>query len=583
MKDTDKNNISATVGQDTQGNSNEKANIYVIDEPQESVAGISTEIESGVSSGEEIMSNAVKGKRTLPKGAHILYLVIAGLAFVAFTVVFLFFPRTTYSELEKRDLASFPDMGKITEKPAELTAEISQWFSDSEPFRDSFMTLSMGIRDALRYSLGSDEEMVSFRPAAQMADASGDEDDEDDYVSNPLAEAGDHPMANENAKIANAGIVIVGSGEKVRALMAFGGGEKAGKSYIELVNEYADAFPSAHIYALVAPLATEFYLPDKAAEVSRSQRAPIEYIRQNLSHKARFVDAYSALAAHVNEDIYLRTDHHWAPLGGYYAAREIARTAGVPFRELDSYDKHVVKRFVGSMYGYSKDISVKNAPEDFVYYTPRGLDYKTTYITYNTNKDYQIVSESKPHEGKFFHHFKDGSGSAYLTFMGGDQHLVKVETGTPGNRRLMIIKDSYGNTLPGYMFYSFSEVHVVDFRYFKRNMAKYVADNRITDIVIAFNIFNACNRASISKVRNFLTQSSGNFAPAERHSDVKAPDGQQSHEPAPAPVNADKTAAEKAVTEKPVEKPVKETVTDTVVSPPPVIDPEEPATENQRR
>lgn len=482
--------------------------------------------------------------RSMPKGAYILYIVLAGIIFLIFTAVFLFFPRTTYSELEKRDLAAFPDMNKITENPAELTAEISQWFSDSEPFRDELMTLSMNIRNSLRYSFGSDEEKISFKPSATPADASDGDNGEDDFISNPLVEAEDKPMANENAKIANAGIVIVGSGDKVRALMAYGGGEKAGTSYIELINEYADAFPNARVYALVAPLATEFYLPDKAAKVSKSQRAPLDYIRRNISGKARFVDAYSALAAHVGEDIYLRTDHHWAPLGGFYAAKELARTAGVPFRELDSYDRHVVKNFVGSMYGYSKDISVKNAPEDFVYYTPRGVDYTTTYVTYKTNKDYQVISESKPHTGKFFYQFKDGSGSAYLTFMGGDQHLVKVKTSTPGNRRLLIIKDSYGNTLPGYMFYSFSEVHVVDFRYFRQNMAKYVADNQITDIVIAFNIFNASNRASVNKVKKFLTQSGNSFA---------APDNRNSEKSATAePKNEVKKPAETPV-ENPVE------------------------------
>ena len=81
---------------------------------------------------------------------------------------------------------------------------------------------------------------------------------------------------------------------------------------------------------------------------------------------------------------------------------------------------------------------------------------------------------------------------------------MKVRTSTPGSRRLLVIKDSYGNTLPGYLFFSFSEIHVVDFRYFTRNMKKYVADNGITDIVIAFNIFNAYGSAAPSKIKRFL-------------------------------------------------------------------------------
>lgn len=450
--------------------------------------------------------------------AHTLYIVIIAIIFIALTVVFVFFPRSEYSELEKRELAKFPDSNLLSENPSGYTAAISQWFSDSEPYRDKFMTLSMQLRDMMRFTGTNPEDAISFKPAATSSESSASE------IDNPGDPEG-NPLADENAKVGNAGIVIVGSGDKVRALMAFGGSEKAGTSYIGLINEYAEKFPGVNVYALIAPLATEFYLPDKAAKVSRPQKPMIEYVRDHISPKAKYVNAYDALAAHTLEDIYLRTDHHWAPLGAFYAARQLAKTAGVPFKELDAYDRHVVHKFVGSMYGYSKDIAVKNAPEDFVYYTPRGLDYTTTYITYNTNKDYQVVSQSKPHTGRFFYSFKDGSGAAYSTFMGGDQHLVKVQTGTPGSRRLLIIKDSYGNALPGYLFYSFNEVHVVDFRYFKENMRDYVANNKITDIVIAFNVFNACSSSAAEKVKKFITQPAGNFSaptPAVSHNEDKS-------------------------------------------------------------
>ena len=78
---------------------------------------------------------------------HTLYLLVVGMVFLAFAFVFLFMPRSTYSELEKRDLAEFPDIKMIKENPSRFTSEISQWFSDSEPYRDIFMTVSLKIRD----------------------------------------------------------------------------------------------------------------------------------------------------------------------------------------------------------------------------------------------------------------------------------------------------------------------------------------------------------------------------------------------------------------------------------------------------
>ena len=66
-----------------------------------------------------------------------------------------------------------------------------------------------------------------------------------------------NPLANENAKIETSATIVVGKGENVRALMVFGGSAKSGKSYAEMLNYYADQLPGVHIYALVAPLATE--------------------------------------------------------------------------------------------------------------------------------------------------------------------------------------------------------------------------------------------------------------------------------------------------------------------------------------
>lgn len=70
--------------------------------------------------------------------------------------------------------------------------------------------------------------------------------------------------------------------------------------------------------------------------------------------------------------------------------------------------------------------------------------------------------------------------------MGGDSRTVKVTNtgGTPG-RRLLIVKDSYGNAVASNLFGSFEEVHVADFRYYPHSLIDYIRDNKITDFVIA--------------------------------------------------------------------------------------------------
>ena len=443
------------------------------------------------------------------------YIALFGLLFAAFAVVFNTFPRSTFSELEKRELAVFPEWTPEKLFDGSFTSEVSSWFSDSEPFRDRFMWLSMQVKDLIRLDTG--EEHITFHAAEPEASDTL----EDLAELENLGEIGDissqdstynyenHVTADENAKIANAGIIIVGSGENVRALMAYGGTGKGCTGYAEAANKYKETFPDVHVYCMVIPTSVEYYCPEKMRKRTNPQRPTIDNVIRHLSPGVTPVDIYETLGKHAGEDIFLRTDHHWAPLGAYYAAEKFAQVAGVPFRDLSSYDRKVVHGYVGSMYGYSKDISVKEAPEDFVYYVPRDVTYTTTYIDYTIDKDYRVIGMGRPYKSIFFYKYKDGSGGAYCTFMGSDTRITHVKTSTHNGRRLMILKDSFGNALPGYLFYSFEDIFVIDSRYFTKNMVDYVNENHITDILFANNIFKAYSSHTYSNYVRFLTQTNG--------------------------------------------------------------------------
>ena len=157
------------------------------------------------------------------------------------------------------------------------------------------------------------------------------------------------------------------------------------------------------------------------------------------------------------------------------------------------------------MYGFTQDVSIKRSPEDFVYYEPKNVEYTTTYTNYSIDENYRVTAEHKPYTGKFFFHYRDGSGAAYSTFMGGDCKITRVVTSTKNGRKVLILKDSFGNALPGYLFGSFEEIHVIDGRYFTKNMVAYVSQYGITDIVFANNVFKAYQGGR--QYLKFLTQS----------------------------------------------------------------------------
>ena len=153
-----------------------------------------------------------------------VYLIIICLLLAALAIVFNTFPRSTFSELEKRELARFPEFTTERLLSGTFTYEVSSWFSDSEPFRDRFMWLNMQVKDLIRLNTG--KENVSFH-ANKTTPENHLVSDTKRVAIPPKSEEPyvyeNHITANENAKITHAGIIIVGSGKKVRALMAFGG------------------------------------------------------------------------------------------------------------------------------------------------------------------------------------------------------------------------------------------------------------------------------------------------------------------------------------------------------------------------
>ncbi|MCH5175131.1 MAG: hypothetical protein J1F40_04540 [Prevotellaceae bacterium] len=303
------------------------------------------------------------------------------------------------------------------------------------------------------------------------------------------------------------GIIVVGRNDSVRAIEPFGGTHGNEKAYADAVNLYQREFPAARVYCMVIPNSAAYYCPETAAMWTRPQHPAIRSIYQHLSDPVKAIDVYSVLEQHTTEPIYLRTDHHWSPLGAYYAAQHFAQVADVPFLDFSQYESRVVRDFVGSMYRFSRDISVKQSPEEFVYYIPNGVEYTTVTTPYTLTADRKsVLRAGSAATCDFFHSYDDGSAAAYCTFMGGDTNTTSITTSVRNGRRLMILKDSYGNALPAYLLGSFEEIHVVDCRYFTLDIRTFVQQKGITDILFANNILHASMLKTPQSYEKYLGQ-----------------------------------------------------------------------------
>lgn len=266
-----------------------------------------------------------------------------------------------------------------------------------------------------------------------------------------------------------------------RALPLFGGSYSGGQFYAETLNEYKQALGGdVNVYSLVSPTAVSFYLPEKFAGSSASERDHIDHINSFFEGVIP-IDAYSVFEQRKDEDIFMRTDHHWSSLGAYYAAQEFARVAQVNFAELndENYEKVSREGYLGTLYGQSDNAQVmKDNPETFTYYIPQN-EFTTDYYSFGMEYQYtgRLMLDIDLLE----------LSDWYSVNMCGDLYTVNINTDCMNGRRLMIIKDSYGDALPAFLTNSFEEIWVVDMRWFEGSIVDLAQNEGITDVLFAMN------------------------------------------------------------------------------------------------
>ena len=78
----------------------------------------------------------------------------------------------------------------------------------------------------------------------------------------------------------------------------------------------------------------------------------------------------------------------------------------------------------------------------------------------------------------------------YASFLGGVQPLCVVETGLTDAPHLLLIRDSYSDSLTPFLTQSFSQIHLFDPRYNLSSIQGYIQDNGIDAVAVLYSIPN---------------------------------------------------------------------------------------------
>lgn len=85
------------------------------------------------------------------------------------------------------------------------------------------------------------------------------------------------------------------------------------------------------------------------------------------------------------------------------------------------------------------------------------------------------------------------SSNKYLAFLGGDHGVTKITTDAPGNRSIVVIKESYANAFVPWLCNNYKTVYVIDPRQINVNLANFVKTNSIDEVLFLNYMFIPTN------------------------------------------------------------------------------------------
>jgi len=297
----------------------------------------------------------------------------------------------------------------------------------------------------------------------------------------------------------NTGAIIV---QGNRAMEIFGKNEPGMKRYAGYISAFAEKVPNVNVYMLLAPTSIEFYGPEEYHTGDRSEKTAMEVAYAAVTAKnVKTVNAYKELERYVDEEyVYFRTDHHWTARGAYHAYVAFSKVAGFDSIPLEGRKSGKFDTFVGTLYAWSGASILKEDPDYLEYFYPKtettAVRYPNGYIRDEEAISMQVINENPP-SGK------------YTCFIEGDNPVTKITTKAGTGKKIVVLKESYGNSFVPYLCDHYDEVWVIDPRKVNENaneidLATFVRTYGITDVMFINYMFAATTPQYIDPLNKLL-------------------------------------------------------------------------------
>ncbi|MCR8744788.1 DHHW family protein [Romboutsia lituseburensis] len=243
----------------------------------------------------------------------------------------------------------------------------------------------------------------------------------------------------------------------------------------EAINKFSIKNKNLNTYLAIIPNSVsilESKLP-KYAPV-KNQKSYIDEFAKKLNKNTKYINTFDALKKVSDKYIYYKTDKHWTSLGAYTTFLKLQEDM---LLSSDTYYdvKKVSNNFTGNLCSQSGFRS--NNSDDINIYLPS-----------NTNTDFIVnYLDNKSKKTTLYNTTKLDSQDKYSVFLNGDHPIIEINTTTNTPRQLLLIKDSYANSMVPYLLESYSKITIVDPKYYSNNLYDLIDDNKFTDVLFLYN------------------------------------------------------------------------------------------------
>ncbi|MBR3954492.1 MAG: hypothetical protein IKJ63_03345 [Clostridia bacterium] len=368
-----------------------------------------------------------------------VYKYLSSFVFLALVFVllllFIVMPKTEYSSNEKRVLSDFPAVTFDTVADGSFGSKFETYLSDHFPFRNFFV----GLNAYYSQLLGNNG-------------ATGIYNAKDGYlISKPEAFNPDRLTKN---------LGYISDFAEKNALNAVLLAVPSPGSMLE------DKLPKVH----------EEYADSKAFAL----------IEENLTDSVQFTDMRDIFAS-SDEQIYYRTDHHITSAGSYLCYEALCNALLLPPVDRSAFHVETSEGFYGTT--YSRSGLWLEKPDMVELWKDDSLDV-TVWVA-------EDGSENEPHDGIFFtdHLTEDDQ---YPVFLDGNHGYTHIHNKNADGGKLLIVKDSYAHCMTGFLASHYSDIYMIDLRYYKLELSPLVAEKGIDTVLYIYGIDNLSSDSNIA-------------------------------------------------------------------------------------